>query len=332
MQSRSIIINVSLLAATTAFFFGGIEVALRVTGLQTVKPNPPQIYQQSDYTDISYELLPNIRKKAYRNWVTTSSLGFRSPELDSKKETMLMLGDSIAFGYGVADHETLAAQLEALLPEWNILNTAAPGYHLGMQTALYREKLREIDHSALMLVFHYNDFEAQTGWLDNLGIIRAPGWEPSEAQCTPIQDGLLSLLPGKCWLDIHSAFYKATKKLVNMRFAGEMLEEAREGDIVMAEAHTITDEQMSMYLAQLDALEGVLKPYISKVFVIWPDRYLHEKSRPILKAEVEKRGYTVVDLYDTFSNKVEVLGWDTVHPSARAVKQAASEIVHELGL
>jgi hypothetical protein len=332
MKLKNAATNLGLLAATALFFFGGIEVTLRLTGLQTVKPNPPQIYQQSDYTDISYELRPNIRKKAYRNWVTTNSLGFRSPELDGKKETILMVGDSIAFGYGVADDETLAVQLSTLLPKWNILNTAVPGYHLGMQTALYREKLREIDHSALMLVFHYNDFEAQTGWLDDIGIIRAPGWEPAEAQCTPITEGLLKLLPGKCWLDIHSAFYKATKKLVNMRHAGEMLEEAREGDIVMAEAHTITDEQMRMYLAQLDALEDVLVPYTSKVFVIWPDRYLHETSRPTLKAEVEKRGYTVIDLYDTFSNEVEVLGWDTVHPSARAVKQAASEIVHELGL
>lgn len=332
MKSKSIITNLSLLSATTLLFFGGIEFTLRVTGLQTVKPNPPQIYQKSDNSEISYELRPSIRTKAYRNIVTTNSLGFRSPELDMAKETVLVLGDSIAFGYGVADDETLAAQLATLLPQYNFLNTGTPGYHLGMETALYKEKLKQIPHSALVLVFHYNDFEMQTGWLDNLGIVRSPGWQPTEAQCSPIQDGLLGRLPGKCWLDVHSAFYKAIKKLVNMRFAGEMLEEAREGDAVMAESHSISSEQMRTYLRQLDSLLRTLPADLPKTFVLWPDRYLHEKSRPVLKAAVAKRGFTVIDLYDTFENKVEVLGWDTVHPSARAVRQAAEVVAKEIQL
>ncbi|PIQ76799.1 hypothetical protein COU78_00665 [Candidatus Peregrinibacteria bacterium CG10_big_fil_rev_8_21_14_0_10_49_24] len=332
MKPKSAAINLSLLAATAFFFFGGIEVILRVTGLQTVKPNPPKIYQTSDYTDISYELRPNIRKKAYRNTVTTNSLGFRSPEINASKDTVLILGDSIAFGYGVADHETLGAQLQTLLPQYNFLNTGTPGYHLGMETALYKEKLKDIPHSALMLVFHYNDFEMQTGWLDDLGIIRSPNFVPTATECSPITEGLLGLLPGKCWLDTHSAFYKAVKKLVNMRFAGEMLEEAREGDVTMAESHSISNEQMRMYLRQLDSLLRILPADMPKTFVIWPDRYLHEKSRPVLKAAVEKRGFTVVDLYDIFSNKVEVLGWDTVHPSARAVKQAAEVVAEKIAL
>ncbi len=322
--------NLGLLLATTILFFGGIEFALRITGLQTVKPNPPQIYQNSEDERISYELIPNISRKAYRQTVTTNSLGFRSAELDPEKDTIVMLGDSIAFGYGVKDDEVLAARLAEHWPEFNVLNTGTPGYHLGMQTAIYETKLAELDPVMLMLVFHYNDFEAQTGWLDDLGIIRSPGWEPTEEQCHPIGDGLLGMVPGRCWLDLNSAFYKVMKKLVNMRSANEALTATREEQTGTAPVDTITPDQMRMYLGQLDALDRILPANLPKVFVIWPDRYLHETSRPILISEVEKRGFTVVDLYETFGNEVEILGWDTVHPSASAVKEAAKVIAPTL--
>ncbi|PIR52905.1 hypothetical protein COU76_03960 [Candidatus Peregrinibacteria bacterium CG10_big_fil_rev_8_21_14_0_10_49_10] len=304
-----------------------------MTGLQTVRPNPPQIYQKSADPRISYELIPNIRRKAYRQTVTTNSLGLRSPEPDATKDTIVMLGDSIAFGYGIADEETLAAQLAEHWTEFNVLNAGTPGYHLGMETALYEEKLAELNPVMLMLVFHYNDFDAQTGWLDALGIIRAPNWEPTEQECNPITTGLLGLLPGKCWLDGHSAFYKAVKKLVNMRAANEALTATRTQEEKPEAPHEdTTKEQLLAYLAQMDALMAILPKNMPKVFIIWPDRYLHEKSRPQLNAAVEKRGFTVVDLYNTFGNEVEVLGWDTVHPSPSAVAEAAEVISAYLGL
>lgn len=332
MKTRNIAINSGLLLGTFLLFFGGIELTLRVTGLQRVKPNPPQIYQRSENPQISYELIPNIRKKAYRQTVTTNSLGFRSPELTEGKPLMVVLGDSIAFGYGVADGETLSSRLQQIFPLWDFLNTAAPGYHLGMQTALYEEKLAELQPEALMLVFHYNDFEAQTGWLDGLGVIRAPGWVPQGPECSPIETGLLGLVPGRCWLDLHSAFYKAVKKVVNMRTAQEILEADEKGEAEKPREETVTEEQFAAYLRQLDSFVAVVPQGMPKVFVLWPDRFLHEESRPKLVAEVQRRGFAVVDLYETFGNRVETLGWDTVHPSAAAVQQAAGAIAELLRL
>lgn len=331
MKLKHTAINLGLLALTTLLFFGGIEVALRVTGLQKTKPNPPQIYQVSENQRISYELIPNISRKAYRQTVTTNSLGFRSAELDPDKETVVMLGDSIAFGYGVADEEILSAQLEELIPGLNFLNTAAPGYHLGMQTAVYEAKLQQLNPVMLMLVFHPNDFDTQTGWLDETGIIRSPDWQPTDPECSPVNQGLLNYLPGKCWLDLHSAFYKATKKLVNMRYAKESLTESREQEAVEP-LKDISEEQMQTYLWQLENLMAVLPEDMPRVFVIWPDRYMHSESRPRLISEVEKRGFYVVDLYETFGNEMEILGWDTVHPSANAVREGAEVIALKIGL
>src|SRR3989338_8286393 len=79
---------------------------------------------------ISYQLKSNISKSAFRNTVTTNSLGFRSPEPDSAKPMIALVGDSITFGYGVADDETLAANLQKLLPGYDIQNAGVPGYNI----------------------------------------------------------------------------------------------------------------------------------------------------------------------------------------------------------
>ena len=315
-------------------FFLVIEFGLRSTGLQTVAPNPPKIYQTSRDPRISYELIPNIQEKAFRNIVTTDSLGFRTNgERGTKNQergTIAMLGDSITFGYGVADSETLPAQIAALLPEYQVLNGAVPGYQLIQQTATYETKIAPLEPAALILVFFFNDFTSKTAWLDDTGILRDEGWVPAEQTCDPITTGILGYLPGKCWLDQHSAFYKAFKKLVNMRYMNEQLAEARVASQQNPEADDVTPEQLETYATQLDDLVVLLPADLPRLFVIWPDRKVRAVSRPVLRTIAEERGFTVVDLYDTFGNEVETLGWDTVHPSPQAIAKAAKIIAQEI--
>ncbi|MCK5017824.1 MAG: hypothetical protein KAS32_12245 [Candidatus Peribacteraceae bacterium] len=330
MNLKNTSINLGLLCTTTVLFFIGIEFTLRITGLQTVKPNPPKIYQVSEDSRISYELIPNISRKAYRNTVTTNSIGFRSPELDPNKETVIILGDSIAFGYGVKDEETLSRQISKRTSEYNFLNTAAPGYHLGMQTALYEKKLQQLNPAILMLIFHYNDFETQTGRLDELGIIRSQDWQPTEEKCNPINKGILKYIPAKCWLDLNSAFYKTVKKVVNMRTMKNNLQVTREKSKNNSEEDSITEEDIYAYKRQLSKLSNLLPKKLNRIFVIWPDRFLHAKSRPVLKEMAEQEGFLVIDLYETFGNEAQTLDWDTVHPSPSTLEKAAKVIAEEL--
>src|SRR3989338_10143913 len=218
MKGKELAINLGLLFATILLFFGGIEFALRVTGLVSVTPNPPRIYQNSTNPEISYELKPNISEHAYRSTVATNSLGFRGPELVSDKPILVFLGDSITFGYGLNDNETITSHIQTSLPAWNVLNTASPGYNLRQQTAVFQEKIQKLDPKALVLIFHFNDVEDfGVAKLDDQGILRPEGWKPTEQTCAPIDRGLMAYIPGKCWLDMHSAFYVAVKKFVTAR-------------------------------------------------------------------------------------------------------------------
>ncbi|HLD08336.1 MAG TPA: hypothetical protein VJB60_04710, partial [Candidatus Peribacterales bacterium] len=141
MQRREWLIGIGLLTATTLLFFGGIEGALRLSGLVKMKDYTPPIYERNNNPKISYQLKPNMRERAFRNIMTTNSLGFRSPERDPAKPLIALVGDSITFGYGVADDETLAAHLQTFLPNFDIQNAGVPGYNIRQEAALYKEKI-----------------------------------------------------------------------------------------------------------------------------------------------------------------------------------------------
>lgn len=330
---RNALINIGLLTGSTLLLLGGMEFALRVTGIVSVGPHPPLIFQTSSNPEISYELIPGIERTAYRSLVKTNDLGFRSPELDPSRPLIAVIGDSITFGYGVENDETIAAGLEKLLPENQFLNTGVPGYHLGQETAAYREKIAGLDPAGVILVFHPNDMNAGTGWLDQDGVLRAEGDDPKDRpalRCAPVTTGILRIIPGKCWLDRHSAIYVAVKKIVSMRASREALEEEQQESLEHPEVDGITDAQIAIYADQLERFVKLLPKESSRTFVLWPDRELHAVSRPKIRKLAEEQGFTVVDLYDTFGNTAKTLSWDTVHPHPETIRRAAEVIAKEM--
>lgn len=332
---KNAIIHTGLLLGSILFFLGGIEVIIRLTGIVTVRPNPPRIYQRSEIPTISYELQPNLSLPAYRSTVTTNSLGFRSQELDPRTPLIAVLGDSITFGYGVEDHETIPAQLHRLLPHYNVLNAGVPGYNLIQQRTTYREKIRRLHPRALLLLFHFNDVEETNmdiAQLDPDGILRPQGWNPQVPTCSPIERGFLDLLPGKCWLDQHSAFYVALKKYLNARQAQRDLKEQEHAYRTDPFAENIRDESLRRYAVELHALHQLLPRTLPRLFIIWPERHLHLVARPKLKEIARREGFQLLDLYEVFGNHPETLPWDNVHPSpttnAEAAKIIAAAIEH----
>jgi len=330
---KKICTNGALLISSLVIFTLVIEFGLRITGLQTVKPNPPQIYVTDPNPNISYTLKPSINTKAFRSTVITDSNGFRVNRTSSfhaapknaekiRKPNIAVLGDSITFGYGVENEETLPAKLEELIPEYHFINTGVPGYFLNQEVALYNKITRKMDPEALILVFYWNDLDNYNpGVLDDQGILRAAGSKPEEKICDPIEEGILGYLPGKCWLDTHSAFYKAYKKLVNMIDNNRDLEATQQE----AQAGYITDpvdmKNLETYIEKLGVFTDTIP--VDHYFVIWPDRYVHTKSKNELIRAAKKLEYTVIDLTEIFGNSAKTLGWDTVHPHRETIEKAA---------
>ncbi len=81
--------------------------------------------------ELGWSPIPN--KRMYSpEWGTLSSnsLGFRSSEIDQSKKQIIILGDSLAWGFGVSDEETFPYYLDKMVSNlgYQVSNLAVSGY------------------------------------------------------------------------------------------------------------------------------------------------------------------------------------------------------------
>ena len=103
----------------------------------------------------------------YHHPASVNSLGLRSPELAARapgEVRVLVLGDSLVYGQGVGDDETLPHRLQSLLAEldadgrpWNVVNAGHRAYDTRQELALLEELGREIDPDVVVLCWYWND-------------------------------------------------------------------------------------------------------------------------------------------------------------------------------
>jgi hypothetical protein len=128
------------------------------------------IIQSSDDPKIVYDLKPNLHAVPFKNAPTsTNSRGFRYREVQPDEGpdvvTIIGLGDSIMFGWGVPDGRMYTAYLEHLLNEkyprktWRVINTAAPGYNTVIEVETLRAKGLEFKPDLVILDLVPNDLE-----------------------------------------------------------------------------------------------------------------------------------------------------------------------------
>jgi hypothetical protein len=128
-------------------------------------PLESRMYLAKNYKGQTYLL--NIRDGLEKTTFTTNSLGFRVPEVDFAKKIILMSGDSILFGLGLNDWETVPYLLQRKAEfnsQFSFVNAGISGksmaHHLLTLTnlvALSKKKHFKIKY--LMMWISFNDFE-----------------------------------------------------------------------------------------------------------------------------------------------------------------------------
>jgi hypothetical protein len=188
---------------------------------------------------------------------STDSYGFRTtvPSVDSP-EQVLIVGDSVPFGVGVADESTAASHLQRLIGKrYRIINASVGGYD-GQQAFLMAKKIsNNTKFAGLIYIACQNDFMGKDDWINEANTILARiksisqrfgdnvvvvlhtymeytlrdifhenGWKQKRIEKT---HALRSALPGICkeygygfydWTDIVDDFLKAEKSIFS-RFA-----------------------------------------------------------------------------------------------------------------
>jgi lysophospholipase L1-like esterase len=125
------------------------------------------IIRLSEYPKIIYELIPNLSVNFFGKSLRTNPDGFRSPPYAKQKKAEAMriigLGDSIMFGWGMSNDECYLARLGIKMQrnftdiQWEVINTAVPGYNTVMEVETLKSKGLQFDPDIVIIHFVGND-------------------------------------------------------------------------------------------------------------------------------------------------------------------------------
>lgn len=150
-------------------FFTLLEVNLRVIGVESYAEN--QFFPLN--RDVSFvgiydkdsELFWRLKKDILAESQAFSSLsyrinrdGFRGLEIEEDyQQTILALGNSCTFGWGVIADSIFTARLQQRLPDYRVLNRGVPGYSSHQGRVLFDRVTSRIAPEITLIMFGWND-------------------------------------------------------------------------------------------------------------------------------------------------------------------------------
>ena len=174
--ARLTALTVSLLVS-----YAAAEVAVRLISRDRLRILDVEMWRyakfikmESDLPGLVEEQQPNSEAFLMGARVRTEARGLRLPDPATEAarrpddRTVIALGDSLTFGWGVPEGQTFADHLERLLatqcpaqgaPRATVLNAGIGNSNTSMETARYRALLRQMHPKWLILGFFINDAE-----------------------------------------------------------------------------------------------------------------------------------------------------------------------------
>jgi hypothetical protein len=121
---------------------------------------------------IGYRLRPGLDGEFHHARYQINSIGLRGPELDSPKpkgeKRILVLGDSVVFGIGVNNDQTIPAVVERFASQnsvgsarHRIVNMGVPSYNTEQEFIQFESLGQSLEPDAVVLLFSSNDIEAK---------------------------------------------------------------------------------------------------------------------------------------------------------------------------
>jgi lysophospholipase L1-like esterase len=279
---------------------------------------------------LRFELRPDSRVKAEVEYRINAE-GLRGPEVEVEKpegvRRVAVLGDSIAFGYWVAEEDTFPRQLESMLNEaWDdgtrieVLNFGVPGYNLDQETEALRSRALPFAPDVVVVAFCLNDLEGIFSY--ELGLVQDRATR-RRLLLGRLREGVLSRSYFFAWVEYRLAEADARRRFARARnpLAGPLYEQA-------------VGEQKKALLGKFAVLQTVLASHgIEGVVAAFPvfngkwERYPHLGLHRVIREAAEEAGLRTVDLHDCYTayafREVRV---DVVHPSPAGHRVAAHAI------
>jgi hypothetical protein len=164
------LVPLALAGASFVLTLLALEAAFRLVGVSvgTVQINRATV-RRSDNPRLRFELRPGSTARAEVEYRVNSE-GLRGSETTVEKPAgvrrVVVLGDSIAFGYWVSEKDAFPRQLEAMLNSpavagepVEVLDFGVPGYNLDQEIEALRAKALAFSPDLVVVAFCLNDLE-----------------------------------------------------------------------------------------------------------------------------------------------------------------------------
>jgi lysophospholipase L1-like esterase len=307
---------------------------------------PRKLYLATNIPDLPYRLRPGVELRVRDFTVHVNRLGLRGPETGpapaAGRRRLLVLGDSVVYGEGLQEPDTLPVLLERELaarggPPTEVLNGAAPGYNTEAELAYLRETGLALAPDGLVLGVSLNDYGPAPG-LTPFGFLTA---DPAARSRLP-------------WLTNHSEFYMVVRWLITyargehwFQHAGRRASaDTRPFDqrwpaidraIAMMHKHFYAKPAgpgWESVRRALPALRDLAREHgLPLAVVIFPEKDQVEGPEPDLAPQRQwlalcgEFGLHCLDLYPAFAAAAgEPLFQDTQHPNAAGMRVAARAV------
>lgn len=274
-----------------------------------------QVKRTSTVAEMGHEHAPNRAAFLMGVPVSTNSLGLRDREFSLEKPSgarrVLVLGDSMTFGWGTREEDTYPKVLERLLNErgtaYEVINAGVGNYNTSQEVAYFRERGVRLNPDEVILGFYINDAEPtpseQAGPIARHSyfyVLAASGWDAFQRQ--------------RGWKDTYEDYYRGLYRPDNPGWQA----------CVQA-----LEELSRLARDQAIALRLVLIPELHAPGAAYPFRDIHAA----VAAVASRQGIPVLDLADAFDDVAPHTLWVSpgdAHPNATAHRIIAHAIFDEM--
>jgi lysophospholipase L1-like esterase len=233
------------------------EFGLRLLGLGNPYESEPEAYVRVPDPEVLFAPRPGFDGFSEGTRVRINASGLRDPDRQTPKPAdasrLLVLGDSVAFGFGVLREETFSARLETALNRladgrrYEVVNAGVVGYNTVQERARLEQVGLRLQPDVVILTFVVNDL------LDTFSIF--------DHQYEPVG----ALAPLKQWLRRNSRLFHFYQD-VSWRIADNLRKDPNRPDIPRDRQRLLERESEIARIAQLSRANGA-----RFLLVLYPD-------------------------------------------------------------